>query len=77
MLEDDDVRTGLLTSMPRLSPTGLGVARVILHDPPGTAQLTVDDELGSTAMRRSTTRRRVMAVRSWAVWVRAPLAGVP
>ncbi|QIS21920.1 MurR/RpiR family transcriptional regulator [Nocardia terpenica] len=41
-LDDDDVRTRLLTAMPRLPPTGLRVARVILHDPPGTAQLTVN-----------------------------------
>ncbi|MFF0494065.1 MurR/RpiR family transcriptional regulator [Nocardia sp. NPDC003482] len=42
MAEDDDVRTRLLTAMPRLTPTGLRVARVILDDPPGAAQLTVN-----------------------------------
>ncbi|MBF6332857.1 MurR/RpiR family transcriptional regulator [Nocardia transvalensis] len=42
MAEDDDVRTRLLSAMPRLTPTGLRVARVILDDPPGAAQLTVN-----------------------------------
>ncbi|MFI5779474.1 MurR/RpiR family transcriptional regulator [Nocardia sp. NPDC051570] len=42
MAEDDDVRTRLVTAMPRLTPTGLRVARVILDDPPGAAQLTVN-----------------------------------
>ncbi|MVU81419.1 SIS domain-containing protein [Nocardia sp. ET3-3] len=38
----DDVRTRLLAAIPRLSPSGLKVARVIQHDPSGVAQLTVN-----------------------------------
>ncbi|MEV0247465.1 MurR/RpiR family transcriptional regulator [Nocardia sp. NPDC050712] len=42
MAAGDDVRTRLLTAIPRLTPSGLKVARVIQHDPSGVAQLTVN-----------------------------------
>ncbi|MEC3952579.1 MurR/RpiR family transcriptional regulator [Nocardia sp. CDC153] len=42
MSAGDDVRTRLLAAIPRLSPSGLKLARVILDDPSGVAQLTVN-----------------------------------
>jgi DNA-binding MurR/RpiR family transcriptional regulator len=42
MPDGDDVRFRLLAALPRLTPSGLKVARVIQHDPAGTAQLTVN-----------------------------------
>ncbi|GAB0108058.1 MurR/RpiR family transcriptional regulator [Nocardia sp. JMUB6875] len=38
----DDVRTRLLAAIPRLSPSGRKLARVIQDDPSGVAQLTVN-----------------------------------
>lgn len=38
----DDVRTRLLAAIPRLTPTGLRVARVIRDDPAAVARLTVN-----------------------------------
>jgi DNA-binding MurR/RpiR family transcriptional regulator len=43
MAEGDDVRTRLLSALPRLTPTALRVAHVIRHDPAAAAQLTVSE----------------------------------
>ncbi|WP_228001842.1 MurR/RpiR family transcriptional regulator [Nocardia australiensis] len=42
MTDSGDFRTRLLAALPRLTPTGQRVARVIQHDPAGAAQLTVN-----------------------------------
>ncbi|WP_280403997.1 MurR/RpiR family transcriptional regulator [Nocardia brasiliensis] len=60
--EGDDVRTRLLGALPRLTPAGLRVARVIRDDPSGAAQLTVSELAEHAATSTSAVVRLAKAL---------------